>query len=76
MELGRRWSDLDQRTRRLIVVGAVVEGMLKVAALNDLRRRPAGEIRGRKWIWAMVVTLANSAGLVPLAYFRFGRRRT
>jgi hypothetical protein len=76
MELGRRWSDLDQRTRRLIVVGAVVEGMLKVAALNDLRRRPAGEIRGRKWVWATVVTLANSAGLVPLAYFRFGRRRT
>jgi hypothetical protein len=74
MATGRRWSDLSERTRRLLVVGAVVEGMLKLAALNDLRRRPASQVRGRKWVWAVVVTLANSAGLVPLAYFRFGRR--
>jgi hypothetical protein len=76
MAHGRRWSDLSERTRRLLVVGAVVEGMLKLAALNDLRRRPAAEVHGRKWVWAVVVTLANSAGLVPLAYFRFGRRRS
>ena len=76
MELGRRWSDLSERSRRLIIVAAVVDGMLKLAALNDLRKRPAGEIRGRKWVWATVVVLANSAGVVPLAYFRFGRRRS
>jgi hypothetical protein len=70
----RRWSDLSDRQRRLLVVGGVVEGLLKLAALNDLRRRPAGDVRGRKWVWAVVLTLANSAGLVPLAYFRFGRR--
>jgi hypothetical protein len=70
----RRWSDLSERDRRLIVVGAVFEGVLKIAALIDLKRRPAGEIRGRKWIWATVVTLANSVGAVPLAYFVFGRR--
>jgi hypothetical protein len=71
----RRWSDLSERDRRLIVVGGIFEGVLKIAALIDLRRRPAGEIRGRKWVWATVVTLANSVGVVPLAYFRFGRRR-
>ena len=76
MELGRRWSDLSERQRRLLVAGAVMEGILKLVALNDLRRRPAAEVRGRKWVWATVVTLANSAGVVPLAYFMFGRRRS
>ena len=72
---GRRWSDLSERTRRLIVAGAVVEGALKIAALIDLRRRPATEIRGSKRVWATVVALANSVGVVPLAYFLVGRRR-
>ena len=75
MELGRRWSDLSERTRRRLVIGAVVEGILKLVALNDLRRRPADEIRGRKWVWATVIGLANSAGVVPVAYFLSGRRR-
>ena len=75
MELGRRWSDLSERTRRRLVIGAVVEGILKLVALNDLRHRSAGEIRGRKWVWAAVIGLANSAGVVPGAYFVFGRRR-
>jgi hypothetical protein len=75
MELGRRWNDLSERTRRRLVIGAVLEGILKLAALNDLRRRPAGEIRGRKWVWATVIGLANSVGVVPLAYFLFGRRK-
>ena len=70
----RRWSDLSERTRRWILIGAAVEGCLKVAALVDLRRRPAGKIRGRKWIWATVITLANSMGVVPTSYFLFGRR--
>ena len=76
MELRRRWSDLSERQRRLLLAGAVMEGILKLGALNDLRRRPAAEVRGRKWVWATVVTLANSAGVVPLAYFLFGRRRS
>jgi len=71
----KRWSDLSERDRRLIVGGAVVDGILKIAALLDLRRRPAAEIRGRTWVWATVIVLANSAGIVPLSYFRFGRRR-
>ena len=75
MAQGRRWSDLSERTRRWILIGAAVEGCLKVVALVDLRRRPTGAIRGRKWIWATVITLANSAGLVPVGYFLFGRRK-
>ena len=72
----RRWSELSDRDRGLIVVGALIDGVLKIAALVDIRRRPAADIRGRKWIWATVVALANSVGVVPISYFLFGRRRT
>ena len=71
----RRWSELSEQTRRWIVVGAIIEGILKIAALIDLKRRPAAEVRGRKWVWTTVITLANSVGAVPLGYFLFGRRK-
>lgn len=69
------WNDLSQRRRRALIVAAVAEGILKLAALNDLRRRPASQIRGPKWLWASVVTVVSSAGLLPLSYFVFGRRQ-
>jgi hypothetical protein len=71
----RQWSDLSQRTRRLLTITAVAEGILKLAALIDLRRRPASQIRGPKWLWATVVTVVSSAGVVPISYFVFGRRQ-
>ena len=74
MKTKRRWSDLNGRQRVLLVVGAAVEAMLKIAALRDLRRRPAAEIRGSKKLWATALVLANSAGAVPIAYFSIGRR--
>ena len=74
MATRRRWSELSPRSRGLIVVGGIVEGILKIAALVDLARRPAEAVRGRKWAWAAVIVLVNSVGGAPLAYFRFGRR--
>jgi hypothetical protein len=71
----RRWSDLDERSRRLIVFGGIVETVLKAAALVDLKRRPAEQIRGPKWVWVLVVTLVNAMGGAPLAYFLAGRRK-
>ena len=72
---GRQWGDLSPRTRRLIIAGAAVETSLKAVALVDLKRRAASEIRGSKWMWVPALTVLNSAGVAPLAYFLWGRRR-
>jgi hypothetical protein len=74
MAARKQWGDLSPRTRRLLISGAVAEGILKVAALVDIRRRPASQIRGPKWLWAAVVAVVGSAGVVPVSYFVFGRR--
>jgi hypothetical protein len=71
---GKKWSDLSMRSRKLIIGASVAEGVLKTAALIDIKRRPASEIRGPKWVWVPVVVILNSCGAVPLAYFLFGRR--
>ena len=71
----KRWNDLSPRARRLTVAAAVVEGLLKTAALIDLARRPARDVRGSKAAWAAAVSLLNAAGAAPVAYFAWGRRR-
>jgi hypothetical protein len=71
----KQWSQLSPRTRRLLSVAAVVEGVLKLAALIDLKRRPASQVRGPKWLWATAVAVISSAGVVPISYFVLGRRQ-
>jgi hypothetical protein len=71
----RQWSDLSERNRRLITITAVAEGILKLAALIDIKRRPASQIRGPKWLWATAVAVISSAGVLPISYFVVGRRQ-
>jgi hypothetical protein len=71
----QKWSDLSERTRKLIITAGVVDVTLRIAALIDIKRRPASQIRGRKPLWAAVVAVVNSAGVIPISYFLFGRRR-
>jgi hypothetical protein len=64
-----------KRSRARIAI-LFVRGMarltLLIMALRDIRHRPVEEIRGPKWLWALV-TLSNP---LPgsLAYLIFGRR--
>jgi hypothetical protein len=74
MAARRQWSELSERTRRLLAITAVAEGILKLAALIDIKRRPASQIRGPKWLWATVVAVVGSAGVLPISYFVLGRR--
>jgi hypothetical protein len=72
----KKWGELDARTRRLLVAAAAFEGTLKLAALIDLARRPAAEVRGSKIRWALAIVLINSLGAVPITYFARGRRHS
>jgi hypothetical protein len=71
----KAWGELSPQVRRVIITAGAVEGALKVAALIDLVRRPAGAVRGSKLRWATAITLINSVGVVPMIYFVRGRRR-
>ena len=68
----KRWSDLSPGQQRATVAAGIVELGMKVAALADLRRRPAEEIRGPKALWVALL-FVNIVG--PVAYFAFGRKR-
>ncbi len=71
----KSWKDLSPRAKRFIVIGGTFEGLLKIAALIDLVKRPAAQIRGAKGRWAAAIVLINSMGAVPIAYFIRGRKR-
>jgi hypothetical protein len=74
MAMKKQWNDLTPGARRLIVLLGTFEAILKVVALVDLARRPAAEVRGRKWVWALSIILTNSVGAVPATYLVRGRR--
>ena len=71
MKERRRWTDLDPRQRRWVLVAGTVQLSLAAAAWTDLARRPAAEVNGPKGLWAGVISV-NFIG--PLAYFLRGRR--
>lgn len=68
----QRWSDLSPARRRAIVVLGVAQVSFQLAALLDLRRRPANQVRGPKRAW-VAASFVNWLG--PLAYFACGRPR-
>lgn len=67
----KRWSDLSPAQRRLILALVSLELSLAATALVDIYRRPAEQINGSKWGWALT-SLVSFVG--PLAYFVWGRR--
>jgi Phospholipase_D-nuclease N-terminal len=68
----QKWAELSALQRRLLLGAAAAELSMKIAALIDIKRRPAERIRGPKALWraAMAVNL-----LGPLSYFVIGRKR-
>jgi hypothetical protein len=68
----QRWSDLSGAQKGTVVASRVVQLGLLAAALLSIYRRPAGEIRGDKRLWA-AAAFVNFVG--PVSYFLFGRRR-
>lgn len=67
----RRWADLTERQKTLVLVGASVQLSLAATAWTDLARRPASQVNGSKALWAAVIGV-NFLG--PIAYFTRGIR--
>jgi hypothetical protein len=69
----KRWADLTPRQKALTLLAGSVQLSLAATAWADLARRPAARVNGPKPLWAVVIAV-NFVG--PLAYLRWGRRRT
>jgi phospholipase D-like protein len=67
----KKWSDLTPLQKRAIGVGGVLEAILTAAALRDLAKRPAEEVRGPKAAWVLSFVVQPFG---PIAYFAAGRR--
>jgi hypothetical protein len=67
----KHWADLSPLQRVGVVALGAVELSLAGAAWADLAKRPASQVRGPKWRWALLIGL-NVIG--PVSYFVWGRR--
>ncbi|KGJ72108.1 membrane protein [Cryobacterium roopkundense] len=70
MKKVQSFRDLDPAHKTATIMGTAVQLTLAAAAWNDLARRPAASVRGRKAIWAGVIAV-NFVG--PITYFVWGR---
>jgi hypothetical protein len=68
----KKWGELTDAQKIAVVLLGTLQIVLLVAALWDIRQRPADEIRGSKRIWTLAAFI-NFIG--PIAYFLFGRER-
>jgi hypothetical protein len=69
----RRWRDLTPSRKAVTVLAVIIQLALAGVAWADLARRPATEVNGPKWRWAVVIAI-NFIG--PITYFRWGRIRS
>jgi hypothetical protein len=67
-----QWSDLGNGQKTVLRLGVLVQIGLLIAALVDIRLRPAAQIHGNKLLWT-AAAFVNFIG--PIAYFVFGRKR-
>jgi hypothetical protein len=67
----RKWKEMAGWQKAGTVLMSAVQLGLLAAALRDLRRRSADEVRGSKSLWTGAL-FVNWVG--PISYFAFGRR--
>ena len=68
-----KWNELTPIQQATIAGVGLFQVLLLIAALVDLRRRPAAQINGSKKLWTLAAFI-NFVG--PISYFLFGRKRS
>lgn len=58
-----RWQNLSVSSKAFIRVSAAIQICLLAAALWDIRRRAAADVRGQKRLWIVVSLYKQLAGL-------------
>jgi hypothetical protein len=71
MSKQKHWQELTSSQKTVVILLGFLQFVLLIAALGDIRRRPAEQINGSKRLWTLA-TFVNFVG--PLAYFIFGRK--
>ena len=71
MKEKKRWSDMAVWQKAGTLLLGIIQVSLLGAALLDIRRRPAEQIRGSKALWT-VLAFVNYVG--PIGYFLVGRK--
>lgn len=72
MAAKKRWNELNKQTKYAIILLAIAQFSLQVAALRDISRRTPAEVNGDKRAW-VAASFINFAG--PAAYFLRGRKQ-
>ena len=68
----KRWSEMSNPQRAVVVATAIVQISLAAAAWADLAKREPHQVNGPKGRWAGLIVI-NFVG--PILYFAVGRRR-
>jgi hypothetical protein len=68
----RQWKDIPARQKRRMASIGIVNVALTGFALWDLSHRPASQVKGKKFVWALV-SFVQPVG--PVIYLLFGRKR-
>ena len=66
-----KWQNMNNSQRAAILLSGIVQIALLVAALRDIRKRNAEELRGSKMMWR-AISFVNFIG--PITYFALGRK--
>ncbi|HLV31280.1 MAG TPA: PLDc N-terminal domain-containing protein [Chitinispirillaceae bacterium] len=68
----KSWKTMKPKHKRVIILLAIVQITLLIAAMTDIWIRPSEQIKGSKTRWRLI-SLINFLG--PLSYFFFGRKK-
>jgi hypothetical protein len=69
----KRWQDLTVMEKVGVALMGALQLLLLAAALWDIRRQPADEIKGNKRWWT-AAAFVNFVG--PISYFLFGKKKS
>lgn len=67
----KKWSELSDTQKRLIIIGGVAEAAITVFAARDLKQRSSAGVRGPKALWAASLVVQPFG---PFAYLAWGRQ--